>query len=71
MSALDVGDKLTVVGILGLCVLWVTAIVGYIANIVQIMHMSSGPITTLFVVKCIGVIAGPLGSIMGIVGFFS
>jgi ABC-type Co2+ transport system permease subunit len=64
-------EKAGIVGVVALFALWATAIVGYIANIVQIVHMASGPITALFVVKCIGVIAGPLGSIMGIVGFFS
>ena len=45
-------------------------IAGYIANIVQLINMADGPITGLFIIKAIGCVVIPLGSICGIVGWF-
>ena len=51
--------------------LWIMAIVGYIANIVQIVMyaVNGGGLTLLVILKIIGVFALPFGSIMGLVGF--
>jgi len=49
---------------------WVLGIVGWIANIVQIVGRIDDPITGLFILKCVGVLAAPLGSVLGIVGMF-
>lgn len=49
---------------------WVAGIVGWIANLVQIVHTASDPITGLFILKCIGVVAAPVGSILGLIGMF-
>lgn len=51
-------------------VLWLVAIVGYIANIVQIVGMLDNEITGLFIFKAVGVLAAPLGAILGIIGMF-
>jgi hypothetical protein len=45
-------------------------IAGYIANIVQLINMANDPISGLFVIKAIGCVVIPLGSICGIVGWF-
>lgn len=45
-------------------------IAGYISNIVQLINMADGPIGALFVIKAIGCVVIPLGSICGIVGWF-
>ena len=50
--------------------LWITAIVGWIGNVVQVVHAASDPITGVFILKCIGIVVAPLGSVLGIFGFF-
>jgi hypothetical protein len=60
----------------GFVLLWIAAVVGWIANIVQIFRVD-GPLTesatwtTLMVVKAIGILAAPVGSVMGWIGFFA
>lgn len=55
-------------GILGVLV-WLglicAGIVGWVMNIIAIVHAVSGPLTTLLVVRLIGVLVFPLGAIMG------
>ena len=43
---------------------------GWVGNIVQLVSMVSDPITAMFVLKCVGVFFAPLGSILGVIGFF-
>ena len=38
---------------------------GYVANIVKIVGAISEPLTTLMIVRLVGVFVGPLGIIMG------
>lgn len=45
-------------------------IAGYISNVVQLINMADGPIGGLFIIKAIGCVVIPLGSICGIVGWF-
>jgi hypothetical protein len=49
----------------------VMGIVGYIANIIQIIiyAVKGGGLTLIIVLKIIGVFAFPFGAIMGLVGF--
>lgn len=55
----------------GLVILvYLSLIVGWIGNIVQIVTHINEPVTTLFVLKCVGILAAPLGSILGLIGFF-
>lgn len=49
---------------------WVLAIVGWVANIVQTVGMAYEPITTLLILKIVGIFAAPLGSVLGIAGMF-
>ncbi len=48
--------------------LWMTMVAGWISNIVQLIGY--GEIDPLFWVKLICVVAAPVGSILGIVGWF-
>lgn len=57
-----------VVGFMG--IIWLATIIGWIANIIQLIGIASGPVTTIFVLKCVGIFAFPLGAILGWFGFF-
>jgi hypothetical protein len=48
--------------------LMLSAAAGWILNIVQICSSANDPITGMFIVKCIGVLIGPLGAVLGIIG---
>jgi hypothetical protein len=45
--------------------LWAAAIGGYIANVVKIVDVINDPVTPMLILRAIGVIALPLGAIMG------
>jgi hypothetical protein len=48
-----------------------TALAGWISNVVQVCHMASADqITAYFIVKCVGILVAPVGSVLGIVGWF-
>ena len=73
---MSIGSK-TVGGLFGgFFLLWFAAIIGWIANIVQVVK-TPGPLTeaatwtTLMVGKAIGILAAPVGSVMGWIGFFA
>lgn len=57
--------------VLMMIVIWVFAVVGWILNVIKIMKMLNAkeetpkPVTPLFIARCIGVIAAPLGAILG------
>jgi hypothetical protein len=54
-----------------LIVIWVVGVVGWILNIVKIIKAlrSTGekpvPVTPMFIARCIGVLAAPLGAVLG------
>jgi hypothetical protein len=52
-------------------VFWITAAIGYIANIIQIIIFAfDGEALSLMVIlKIVGVFIAPIGSLMGLVGF--
>lgn len=50
---------------LGLIAFGIAAIGGWIANIVKLVDMVDGEVTGMFIARCVGVIAGPFGSILG------
>jgi hypothetical protein len=58
--------KLTGV-VLGLAIV-ILGIVGWVANVVQIVATINHPITGLFILKCVGVLVAPLGVVLGWVG---
>lgn len=39
---------------------------GWVANIIKLCEMDVTPLTTLFVVRVIGVFVAPLGSVLGL-----
>lgn len=41
------------------------AIGGWIANAVKLVGMLDGDITAMFIARCVGVFAAPLGSVLG------
>ncbi|OIQ85389.1 hypothetical protein GALL_327830 [mine drainage metagenome] len=57
--------------VLMMIVIWVVAVVGWILNVVKIVKTlnvkeeTPKPVTPLFIARCIGVIAAPLGAILG------
>lgn len=46
---------------------WVLGTVGWIANIVKLIGMDLEPITMLLILRVIGVIAAPLGAVLGFI----
>lgn len=44
---------------------WLIACFGWVANIIKLVDMSFDPITIELVLRLVGVIAAPLGVIMG------
>jgi hypothetical protein len=56
--------------IISFVILALIGMAGWISNIVQICYMMNDPITGMFVFKCVGVLLMPLGSILGIIGWF-
>lgn len=60
---------MTIVGLIFVAV-WVFGVVGWVANIVQIVSMIADPVTGLLIIKCVGVFLAPLGSVLGIIGMF-
>lgn len=45
--------------------IWIAAIVGWVLNIVAVVHAVALPITGMFLLRCVGIFAAPLGSILG------
>lgn len=45
--------------------IWLAAVGGWIANIVKIVGTISDPITGMFILRCVGIIAAPLGAVLG------
>ena len=50
---------------LAILAVWAIGLVGWIANIVKIVSMLSGPVTAMFVGRVVGVFAFPLGAVLG------
>lgn len=48
--------------------IWIAFIVGWIINLVEVIKLAIAavPVTTLFIVKIVGVFVAPLGSILGL-----
>ena len=46
-------------------VLWLAGAIGWVWNIVKIVHMLSGDITAMLLARCVGVLAFPLGAVLG------
>lgn len=46
-------------------------IVGYVGNVVQLIHQALDPLTVLVILKLVGLVIPPLGALMGWIGFFA
>lgn len=44
---------------------WLAGIGGWIANIVKIFWSAGEPLTAIFIIRCVGVFAAPVGAILG------
>lgn len=53
-------------GSLAICFFYLAVVVGWVINLVEVIQMAFDPVTTLFVIKAIGILVGPLGAIMGL-----
>ncbi len=52
-------------GVLAMLTLWLAVAIGWILNIIAIVHAVSGPFTTMLAVRLLGVVVVPLGGVMG------
>ena len=52
---------------------WLSLACGWVMNIVQVigLALADHPLTTLFIVKIVGIVAAPVGCVMGWVSFFN
>lgn len=62
------GNFLAGLGIVAILA-WVTFfcafIYGYVCNVIAIFDTLNSPVTGLFIARCVGVLAAPLGAILG------
>ncbi len=56
--------------ILGLLGFWTLAIGLWVANLVQVFGMGYDNLSVLALLKIVGVVVPPLGSLLGLVGLF-
>lgn len=61
MKKLDVSLKVYI----GIIVVFLIGIGGWIANIVKLIGMIDGGITAMFIARIVGVFAAPIGTILG------
>lgn len=61
------GSTSNIGGFAAICIilLWLAAAFGWIANIVKIFGSAAEPITALFIIRCVGVFAAPVGAVLG------
>jgi integral membrane sensor domain MASE1 len=55
-------------GLITVVALLIAAVMGWVLNVIKIVESASAEnleISTLFIVRCVGVIAAPLGAIVG------
>lgn len=57
--------QLGTVGVLILCAAAIAAISGWVMNIVSLIGALNGPITAMFIARCVGVFLAPFGAILG------
>mgnify|MGYP006948435063 CR=1 FL=1 len=55
-------------GELLVALIYIFGIIGWIMNIVQVVRTMNDPLTGYFVLKCVGILAAPLGAILGWIG---
>ena len=60
----------------GIVLFWIAAVVGWVANIIQVVNTpgalsEASTWTILLALKVIGIVAAPIGAILGWVGIFA
>jgi len=63
-----ISNSFGLAGVLLYIALILAAVIGWVMNIIQIVHMSDGGVTAKLIIKLIGVFAAPLGALMGWIG---
>jgi len=58
-------EKVGGVAALVMLIFWLAAIGGWVANIVKIFWSAGEPLTAIFIIRCVGVFAAPIGAILG------
>ena len=59
--------------ILIIILLWVVGIIGWVLNIVKLVQLLKSKegenlkVTPMFIARCIGIVAAPLGSVLGFI----
>jgi uncharacterized membrane-anchored protein len=66
----NTGNWFAALGITAI-VFWIIGVIGYMANIIQIIMFALGgkELSLLVILKIIGVFVAPFGSLMGLIGF--
>ena len=59
-------NKIGIFGFIICAGISITAIVGWVINVVSIVHTIDLPLTGMFVLRCVGVVVAPLGAILGL-----
>lgn len=62
---MTVSGNLGIAGSLMFIAFVIAAIGGWVANIVKLFYTLNDPITGMFIARCFGVFAAPLGAILG------
>jgi len=44
---------------------WIAGAIGWVLNIIELVHSLTGPITAMFIARCVGVIIPFLGAVLG------
>jgi hypothetical protein len=47
--------------------IWIAGGIGWILNIVKLAQHINDPVTGMFVARCVGVVAAPLGAVLGFI----
>lgn len=55
---------------LGVIALWLAGVIGWVMNLMQIVALATSvaPVTTMFIIKCVGVLIAPVGAFLGWIG---
>lgn len=62
---MKLSEKCGIAGSVFFILLIVSAIFGYVLNIVKMVGAIGGEVTAIFIARCVGIFVAPLGSILG------
>lgn len=58
--------KAVTIGGLVMLAIWGALIVGWVLNVIAVVHNINLPVTGMFVLRCIGILIAPLGGVLGL-----